>query len=447
MTPTDIEPFIGPTLAGWAGETTCLYLSNILQNRDDARLCRAVLMGDSGKAYAGDDQLCIDVDQLGATADLMVAPKVYCGDLATVALTVRVARRAPPMAPDLTEREMVRVAPAAGKLVPDEETGGFFPPEGRTVPRTPYIERRLQDGSLVIDGAPDLGLVIMPIGDSITSFSGAAWLDKLLRERGYRPRFTGTLQEYSLDMVRFGGPLGEGRPSWKAGEITNHVTGRPIIGGPGGPTTVAKFFAKTWPHWPQEVNSLGRAAKPSDDPADVVNGQVLDFGFYFQRFAEGATGVPPGRGVVKPTTYLWGFGTNEIKTGTAEEIEALAYASDAYFYRRVRAFDPSASIIRWMPGTFRDPVRDQIWTGKYIPLLKGVMRAIAERNDAGITLCPSWAFADQGGLGYPLREATPDPITGVRRTGSSGDAHPQDRLREEMFKAVAAYIVTAPRGA
>ncbi|QBY56150.1 DUF2635 domain-containing protein [Cupriavidus oxalaticus] len=52
-----------------------------------------------------------------------------------------------------TDRKTVHVTPAAGRVVPDPDYGDTLPASGRTVVRSPYWARRIQDNDVIVDAA------------------------------------------------------------------------------------------------------------------------------------------------------------------------------------------------------------------------------------------------------------------------------------------------------
>lgn len=52
-----------------------------------------------------------------------------------------------------TDRKTVHVTPVAGRVVPDPDYGDTLPASGRTVARSPYWARRIQDQDVIVDAA------------------------------------------------------------------------------------------------------------------------------------------------------------------------------------------------------------------------------------------------------------------------------------------------------
>lgn len=80
-------------------------------------------------------------------------------------------------------------------------------------------------------------------------------------------------------------------------------------------------------------------------------------------------------------------------------------------------------------------------------MMRGAMRAINDMADPDIRLAPVHAFYSQDGLGYQMRSATADPVTGVSMTGYDDNVHPFNALRVSMFRALAAYVAAGSTGA
>ncbi|ABL68491.1 hypothetical protein OC539_01690 [Paracoccus denitrificans] len=368
-----LTPYFGSRLFGIAGERLPIYAAGLIANRADVEQVRLVLAGAAGEVGYGDRRVDVDAAGLGASAALQLRNRADAGGpFVELPLTVHAAPKAP--------------------------------------------------------GSGDAP-VILSVGDSITHRSGTALAAVYLDEWGYTPDFIGTL------MSETGGDAppvaGEGKPGHCLQDLTYDVTNRVQPLAPGDESLYNAMSTAD----KRLRNTMLRAATGGDDPADVRNGYVLDFGFYITR-----------HGLATPTVLWQGYGTNDIRDIPAGDIEDRIHDMDSLVYRRWHAAYPSAPVVRWMPGTAWDADRNLVWTASYIPTIRGMLRAAAEATGP-VLLVPTWAMhTPEAGYDLVPSPAIPDPVTGhiVRTIGDT--IHPTGASRRELFRAVAAALACASTG-
>lgn len=269
---------------------------------------------------------------------------------------------------------------------------------------------------------------ILYIGDSIGNRQGLQFIQSFFTSWGYVPEWIGTMRSSAVpnNANDITGPLGECREGWETGDYTRALTERGVNIAPGGEAEyMAMAKADKWLR-----NPFVREQSEADDPSDVRNGLVMDFSFYQTRF-----------GLQAPDVVVWAMGTNDVRDRTEAEIYSAVNSNDALFYRRIKTAWPAAKIIRTVPGTAIDPLREAVWTSKYIPMLRAVLDAAS--GVAGVTVAPTWAMANQEAA-YSFA-ASPDPTTGFTSltAGWSDAIHPIGALRVGLYQALAPYIAAA----
>lgn len=270
---------------------------------------------------------------------------------------------------------------------------------------------------------------ILMIGDSITNRQGAWLLDQYLTAWGYLPDWVGTLHGSTspTNSMSNTGPMGEGREGWETGDFTYAITNRALIVAPGGEAT---YLALT-KAGQMDYNPFLRAATGGDDADDIRNGYVVDVADYLSRFD-----------LDDPDIVVIGLGTNDVRDQEASAIRETVEANIALLIRRIRADLPDATIIVWCPGTARDVTRDALWRDEYIPMLGGLMDAVAGAEDAAVVLAPIWAMAPPDG-GYSLTTSATDATTGTITATPDDAIHPVGGARAATFRALAGYIAAA----
>ncbi|NYT76563.1 SGNH/GDSL hydrolase family protein [Alcaligenaceae bacterium] len=281
------------------------------------------------------------------------------------------------------------------------------------------------------DGAALTPKILM-IGDSIGNRQGGSIMKRYLTEWGYGSSFIGTIKgsDNASDPDADNGELGECREGWETGDFTNQITDRVSIIAPGGEG--AYMSLPKLGKWP--INPFLRASTGGDDPGIIRNGNVLDFGFYQSRFS-----------LSTPEVILYSVGTNDVRDRSPSEIYDAVYDNDSLIYQRIRAAWPNAIIIRTLPGASRTPVRDDVWTDKYIPVIRAMMQAINDTADAKIVLAPAWAMVTQE-AGYSTRNGVVNTVTGSKTTTLLDPNHPIGPARQQLHRALAGYVACAASG-
>lgn len=365
----DPRPYVGPALYGVQGEPVSIVLDNVLADRQAAQRCLGMILPVSGRPVVFRDQAMIDGEAVGGSLRLLVR----AGD-------------------------------------------------GEQIGESGDIEVR-------IAANPGAGSPIMlTLGDSIAYRGGLYWQDQALTSWGYTPDWVGTLTSRgATDDTGTGGKAGEVKPGHELGDFTYQTTAtvQPL------PVGQEAAYAAMGVAEKRLYNTLLRA--PSGDPAgDVVNGQVIDFGFYFTRHE------------LTPATLLQlSLWTNDITVLDEVAVYDRLYEGYSLLFRRWRAYHPTHPIVIALPGTARTPAREAFWP-RYIAGIRAVWQAVVDFDDPNIHLVPGWAQTPADG-GYDLTPPTetPDPLTGaVVRTIQDG-VHPTGAVRVANWRLFAAGVAFA----
>ncbi|MGO1160533.1 SGNH/GDSL hydrolase family protein [Brucella sp. C7-11G] len=374
----DCMPYFGSEICGLQGQELSIFTSGLLEDRTKAPYAQISLHGINGLTATSNDEIRFFPEQIGDTAQLIARPRKWKGGSR------------------LVRNITMRVAP---------------------VPAVAPVEKN-----------------ILIVGDSISNRQGAFFLKQYLTAAGYLPNFIGTMRGSALAPTptsgnggNADGPLGECREGWESGDYTNAIIDRSF---PIAPGDEASYLAMTKTQQ-RDYNPFIRLATSEDDAAIVRNGYVLDFGFYQTRF-----------GLVVPDIILLALGTNDIRDRGADVVAGLVYENILLMINRMRAAWPNARIVVTIPGTSRDATRDGLWTEKYIPVIRSLMRAVSTANDNKVVLAPVWAMVNQD-AGYTLTVSETDPVTGVQTAVPNDAIHPIDGNRSAIFRALAGYIACA----
>lgn len=270
---------------------------------------------------------------------------------------------------------------------------------------------------------------ILTLGDSISNRQGGMLHKQYLNEWGYTPSFIGTLNGSTQhdNSEDANGELGEAREGWETGDFTYSVTNRVSIVPPGG--EAAYLASPKMTKWP--INPFLRAATVTDSGTIVRNGMVFDPAFYQTRF-----------GLATPKVVNIALGTNNVRDQTETSIYDNMYSDLTLIVTQCRAAWPSAKIVLSCPGAPRDPIRDQMWETKYVPMLRAMLQVRNDINHANVIVFPVWAHVTQE-AGYTITSPSTDPLTGAV-TGGWGDAiHPRESTRMQLHQAYAKMLACA----
>lgn len=217
-------PLIASPICGVQGESTSIYVRNILVKRSDSNLVRGTFASRSTpEIITSTDELRFKTEDIGAQAYLYLRSEL------TAATRTR-----------LTLNCLSAPNPGSGS------------------------------------GA------ILTLGDSIQNRQGGMQQKQFLESWGYAPTFIGTIKGSSAidDPDNATGELGEAREGWETGDFTYSITDRVSMVAPGGETDYLNSPKLT--KWP--INPFLRASTGGDDPSIVRNGRVFDPAFYQTRF-------------------------------------------------------------------------------------------------------------------------------------------------------------------
>lgn len=272
---------------------------------------------------------------------------------------------------------------------------------------------------------------VLVIGDSISNRQGAQFIKEALQAQGYSANFIGTLAGSAIPdgPTNIDGPLGECREVYSTGNYTYAAVSEITI--PIEPGAEAEYLAMSKTP-KRNHNPFIRAAVAEDDPAIVRNGYVLDFAFYQSRFS-----------LPEPDIIVYALGMNEfLQSGSGDELFNYVLDNENLMMQRIRAAWPNVKILRCLPGLPFQRTRNQQWTDRYIPLIRGVMANLNTLSNPRNILVPSWAFANPE-TGYATGTPVVDPITGVGKVEITDMTHPVGANRRSLFQGIAPYIVAA----
>ena len=285
--------------------------------------------------------------------------------------------------------------------------------------------------------------------DSIGNRQMGAFAKQDLEAWGYQVTFIGTIEgAATTSSTDITGPLGEWREGHETGDMTYAVTDRAIpvaVGAEAEYLALNKQDRRERIPWLRPARLSGDPAlNPGnelypgdtltpDAPADVRNGYVVDFRFYQHRFDLETPGV-----------ILYGYGTNNVRDRSLSDIYAGLLDDDMLILRKMREAWPTAVIIRFCPGTPREPSRDGVWA-EYIQIFRAMMDAKIAAANPKLVLAPTWALQNQE-IGYATTVTAIDATTGVETVSFSDAIHPIDNTRRELTRVVAGYIACAMNG-
>lgn len=269
---------------------------------------------------------------------------------------------------------------------------------------------------------------ILIIGDSISNRQGGVFLKQVLEVLGFTPVFIGTINGSAVanNSNDFSGVLGEAREGWETGDFTYAVTDRALVV-PAGDEATYMAMTKT-DKWPR--NPFLRLATGSDSPSVIRNGYVFDPAFYQSRF-----------GLQTPDIVLNLLGTNDARDRTDSTVYDAVLDSDTLMHNQIRAAWPNAKIIRSIPGTAYNTERNGVWTNRYVPIIRAMQQAAANRADSKFTLAPIWALTNPE-AGYVYNAGTIG-LDGFSVADWSDSIHPAQAARLSLFEAIAPYVAAA----
>lgn len=165
-----------------------------------------------------------------------------------------------------------------------------------------------------------------------------------------------------------------------------------------------------------QTDGVAAADGNAVNPDDVHNGQYLDFKRYQTRHS-----------LALPKMCVIGGGTNDATNwgGTAAALEQAFYDGLVSWCRRWYSSFPTAPILFWLTVTGREPNRNDVWTNKYIPILRGVLHAQQVVRALGIPLvvCPMNALAPTA-TGYNVLGSSTRTMDGDTQSYSRNMADP-----------------------
>lgn len=276
--------------------------------------------------------------------------------------------------------------------------------------------------------SPAVPVKILFIGDSIGNRQGGTLLKENLAAMGINATFIGTIGGSAVSTANTveNGEWGECREGWETGDFTFAITDRVGIIAPGGEQAYRELGKQE--RWP--INPFLRAATAGDSADIVRNGYVFDAAFYQARF-----------GFDAPDVVIQALGTNDVRDRTDATIYDHVYANDRIINDQIRKAWPAAKIIRTLPGTAFNDVRNELWKNRYAPLIRAMQRCAADRADPDTIIAPLWAMTNpEAAYAYSTAEAANDGFN----VGDWGDAvHPIGASRHALYQALAPFVAAA----
>lgn len=287
--------------------------------------------------------------------------------------------------------------------------------------------------SVKMVSVPDASAVttikILMIGDSIGNRQGPQLISQFLSAHGYTAQFIGTLNTSASASTAndASGPMAECREGWESGDFTGAINDRISIIQPGNEATYLAQDKTT--KWPQ--NPFLRVSTSSDSTDIIRNGWVMDFAFYQARFS-----------LETPDVVIYAAGTNDVRDRTTETIYSDVLSNELLLMRQLRAAWPSARVVRMLPGTSMDAERNELWSSKYVAVLRAMGAAAITLADARLTIAPTWALVNHD-CGYSTSYSSIDADTGFGVLNWGDKVHPIGASRHLLYKSLAPYIAAA----
>ena len=315
-----------------------------------------------------------------------------------------------------------RIADGATLSLHTERTGQLFGEQALTVHVAPQPP---------VNVAP----VVLALGNSILTRGGASIVDYELRQWGYNPTFVGTLPDHGQDGE--GPVMCECKPGFTLAQQTYLTTTGIAPLPPGDEAIYAALTTTEKRAW----NTILRAAS-GEAAADIRNGYVLDFPFYFAR-----------HGLTPATILVVTYGTNDIRDVLASGLYDHMYSELSLVIRRWFAAYPDKHVEVAIPGTGFKDERNLIWRDSYVPVIRGMIKAAADETAANAgqgkaIVVPAWASSTPYS-GYDLLDETVDfvdPATGAQVRDIEDAIHPTGGSRYAGHDIIAAGIACAAEG-
>ncbi|WP_154675919.1 SGNH/GDSL hydrolase family protein [Entomohabitans teleogrylli] len=281
----------------------------------------------------------------------------------------------------------------------------------------------------VPDASVATTIKILMIGDSIGNRQGPQLISQFLSTHGYTAQFIGTLNTSASASTANDatGAMAECREGWESGDFTGAITDRISIIRPG---DEAMYMAQDkTTKWPQ--NPFLRVSIESDSTDIIRNGWVMDFAFYQERFS-----------LETPDVVIYGAGTNDVRDRTVETIYSDVLNNELLLMRQLRAAWPSARVIRMLPGTSMDAERNELWSTKYVPVLRAMNAAARVLTDGRQSIVPTWALVNHDN-GYSTSYSNIDAETGFGVLNWGDNVHPIGASRHLLYKSLAPYVAAS----
>lgn len=267
--------------------------------------------------------------------------------------------------------------------------------------------------------SPPRTFKILMIGDSITNYQGAYLLKQYLEALGCTPVFLGTMP--GIGDNGDNGPLGEGRHGWQARDFTYALSRKGVVAAGGEAAYLASSKSQKL-----GINPFLRKAVAGDSSSLVRNGYVFDPAFYQSRFS-----------LDTPDIIVSTLGTNDANNISAALMYSETMDADRIMHSQILSAWPSAKILRAIPGTAFDSVRNALWTNNFTKVIAGMQQS-AKDLGSRVTVAPLWAMTSPDG-GYAV-SANPADSDGFVTGTWSDDIHPVGSSRCGYYQAMAPYV-------
>lgn len=214
---------------------------------------------------------------------------------------------------------------------------------------------------------------------------------------GVQPVFVGTRTNGGVNR-------GEGRGSWQGGDYVYSVKDNGHAPLPIGAEAQAMSLGN------DTRNPFIRVATGSDDPADVKNGYVYDFGFYLQRFSAYFSAPDIVKIELGPNDFIY-QGNAQGLINAKEAIRIIV--------KSIKAAVPECKI---GIEVLQPATKNARWKDAYTALILDNIATYGNRASEGIYVLNSHIYTT-GDFIFPTNKLATDPVTGQTSEEISDDLH------------------------
>ena len=316
----------------------------------------------------------------------------------------------------------------------------------RTISQASKDSRTLREISVRTAGLTALAgtsTTALFIGDSLTEYTGFPQAaGRELSKVGMTLNYTGTVDIRELDGATGGQNIvkGEGRGSR---DIRNYTyqdgTGAAVPCDPFPDSFIATYLAMSTTD-KKAYNPFLRPATGSDPSDCVFNGYIFDMRFYLTRF-----------GLADPAIVVFNLGTNDINHGGLPAQSAAVATGIKVLIAQTLLALPNAYVGLVVNPLPRIVSGDSKWSQQVMlyKILQAAALARTEVDGAGrprVSLIPAYAHCTPD-VGYTETIGDTDAATGVKTMSMTDPLHYRGTVKEQVGRAVAAWIACRKVGA